>query len=170
MLRLMRDNYERGLYDGEEYQYWQKVNALKEKLELVNRIPEAAIDRATRALLNLHDSWEWATKEERRMLVRTMIQEVGCDVGTKRIVWIKVKPDYEILFRLMDRLRPDAGRRYWIKEYSAEGNIGYMEEELGQMATEVKITFPVSGKTCTCLANSLTIIESSVRKPFRKIG
>jgi hypothetical protein len=30
MLRLMRDNFERGLYEGEEYQYWQKVSALKE--------------------------------------------------------------------------------------------------------------------------------------------
>ena len=27
MLRLMRENFERGLYEGEEYQYWQKVNA-----------------------------------------------------------------------------------------------------------------------------------------------
>ncbi len=57
------------------------------------------------------------------MLVRTMIQEVGCDVGTKRIMWVKVSPDYEILFRLMDRLRPDAERRYWIENKSAEGNI-----------------------------------------------
>jgi len=30
MLRLMRDNFERGLIEGEEYQYWQKVSALKE--------------------------------------------------------------------------------------------------------------------------------------------
>jgi len=49
MLRLMRDNYERGMYEWEEYQYWQKVNALKEKLELLNRIPEAAIDQAARS-------------------------------------------------------------------------------------------------------------------------
>ncbi len=35
MLRMMRDNYERGLYEGEEYQYWQKVNGLKKKLELL---------------------------------------------------------------------------------------------------------------------------------------
>ena len=56
MLRLMRDNYERGMYEGEEYQYWQKVNALKEKLELLNRIPETAIERAALTLLNLHDS------------------------------------------------------------------------------------------------------------------
>jgi hypothetical protein len=35
MLRLMRDNYEHGMYKGEEYQYWQKINSLKEKLELL---------------------------------------------------------------------------------------------------------------------------------------
>jgi hypothetical protein len=37
-----------------------------------------------------------------------MIQEVGYDVRTKRIVWVKVKSDYEILFRLMDELDPAA--------------------------------------------------------------
>ena len=149
MSRLMRDNFERGLYDGEEYQYWQKVNALKEKLELLNRIPEAAIDRAARALLNLHDSWEWATREERKILVRTMIQEAGCDVGTKRIVWVKVNPDYEILFRLMDGLKPDAGRRYWIRDHGAEVDIVDIGEDLGHMATEVKITLPMSHNVLT---------------------
>jgi len=144
MLRLMRENYERGLYEGEEYQYWQKVNALKEKLELLNRIPVATIDRAARTLLNLDDSWEWATREELKMLVRTMIQEAGCDVGTKCIVWVKVNPNYEILFRLMDGLHPDAGRRYWIREHSAEVDIGDIGEEMGQMVTEVKIAFPMS--------------------------
>jgi len=44
---------------------------LKEKLELLNRIPEAAIGRAARMLLNLRESWEWATREERKMLVHT---------------------------------------------------------------------------------------------------
>jgi hypothetical protein len=48
MLRLMHDNCECGLNEGKEYQYWQKVNALKEDLELFNRIPEAAIDWARR--------------------------------------------------------------------------------------------------------------------------
>ena len=144
MLRLMRDNYERDMYEGEEYQYWQKVNSLKEKLELLNRIPDTAIERAALTLLNLHDSWEWATREERKMLVRTMIQEAGCDVATKRIVWVKVNPDYEILFRLMDGLSSDAGRRYRIREDSAEVDIGDMGEELGQMATEVKIALPMS--------------------------
>jgi hypothetical protein len=34
-LCLMRENFESGLYEGEEYIYWQKVNALKEKLDLI---------------------------------------------------------------------------------------------------------------------------------------
>jgi hypothetical protein len=78
-------------------------------------VPGYAIDCAERTLPNLRKNWEWATREERKMLVRTMIQEVGCDVGTKKIVWVKVSPDFEILFRLMDGLRPDTGRRYWIE-------------------------------------------------------
>jgi len=112
MLRLFRENFERGLYAGEEYQYWQKVNALKEKLELLNRIPEAAINRAARTLLDLRESWEWATREERKMLVRTIIQEAGCDVRSKRILWVKVNPDFEILFRLMNGLRADTERSF----------------------------------------------------------
>ncbi len=122
MMRLIRDNYERGLYEGEEYLYWQKINALKEKLGLLNRIPEADVNRAARTLLNLHDSWEWATREERKMLVRTMIQEVGCDVGLKRIIWVKVNPDFEVLFKIMVGLRASNGRRYWIDEHFSDEN------------------------------------------------
>jgi hypothetical protein len=156
MLRLMRDNYERGLYEGEEYQYWQKVNTLKEKLELLNRIPEAAIDRAARTLLNLHDSWDWATREERKLLVRTMIQEAGCDVGVKRLLWVKVNPDYDILFRLMDNLRAEAGGRYWIIEPGAEEKDGEIGVTVGQMPASLQIAIPVSH-------NALTSIEEYVQ-------
>ena len=71
---------------------------------------KSAIKRAALTLLNLHDNWEWATRDEHKMLVRTMIQEAGCGVVTKRIVWVKVNPDYEIIYRPMEGLRPDAGR------------------------------------------------------------
>jgi DNA invertase Pin-like site-specific DNA recombinase len=156
ILRLMRDNYERGLYEGEEYQYWQKVNTLKEKLELLNRIPEAAIDRAARTLLNLHDSWDWATREERKLLVRTMIQEAGCDVGVKRLLWVKVNPDYDILFRLMDNLRAEAGGRYWIIEPGAEEKDGEIGVIGGQTSSNLQIAIPVSH-------NALTTIEEYVQ-------
>jgi len=58
-----------------------------------------------------------------------------------------VYPDYEILFRLMDRLRPDAGQRYWIRERGTEGNIVEIGEEMEQAVTEVKIAFPMSHNT-----------------------
>jgi len=44
----------------------------------------------------------------------------------------------------MDALQPDAGRRYWIREQGAEGNIVDIGEEMRQTVTEVKIAFPVS--------------------------
>ena len=44
----------------------------------------------------------------------------------------------------MDGLHRDAGRYYWIREQEAEGKIVDIGEELGQIATEVKIAFPVS--------------------------
>jgi len=156
MLRLIRENYERGLYEGEEYQYWEKVNTLKDKLEMLNKTPESTINRAALTLLNLHESWEWATREERKMLVRTMIQEAGCDVGSKRIVWVRVNPDYEVLFRLMVRLRADADRRYWIRSDGSEADNCDIEEDTAQMKTEVKIQPQMSH-------NVLTSIEDYVQ-------
>ena len=73
----MCENYERDLYEGEEYQYWQKVSARKEKLDLLSRLLEPAIERAARTLLDLCENWEWASKEERRDLACMMIQGVA---------------------------------------------------------------------------------------------
>ncbi len=152
----MRENYERGMYEGEEYQYWQKVSGLKEKLDLLSRVPEPAIERAARTLLDLRESWEWATKEERRMLVRSMIQEVGCDVSTKKIAWIKANPDFDILFRLMDGLIPDNGRRYLVRTSETDGDNSGNEEDMGQMGVEVKTFASVSH-------NALTRVEEYVQ-------
>ena len=58
-------------------------------------------------------------------------------------------PDYEILFRLMDGLRPDTEQHYWIREQVAEVDIVDIGEELGQIATEVIIVFPISHNTLT---------------------
>ena len=119
-LRLMRENYERGLYEGEEYQYWQKVTALKEKLALLERVPEAAIKRAAHTLLDLRETWENSSQEERRDLVHIMIQQVGCDVAAKQILWIKVRSEYEPLFALIDALHRDEESKYWIAPLGAE--------------------------------------------------
>jgi len=155
-IRLIRENYERGLYEGEEHQYWQKVSALKEKLDLLSRVPEPAIERAARTLLDLRESWEWATKEERKDLVRMMIQEVGVDVVAKRVVWVKAQPDFDVLFQLLNTLRMDEQRRFWIAYPKADENTSDVLEDMGQVATEVKISFPMSH-------NTLTIVEEYVQ-------
>lgn len=155
MLRLMVDNYERGLYEGEEYQYWQKVNALKEKLDLLSRLPEPAIERAARTLLDLRESWEWATKEERMDLARMMIQEVGVVVAAKRVIWINARPDFDVLFQLLNNLRVDEQRRFWIVYREADEDACDIREDLGQEGMETKIAFPISH-------NNLTITEGDI--------
>jgi hypothetical protein len=148
-LRLIRENYEHGVYEGEEYQYWQKISSLKEKLALLERIPESAINRAARTLLDLRETWENTTLEERKDLVHVMIQEVGCDVAAKRVLWVKVRPDYEPLFALLDGLHPDAEGRYWIERCEAQENNCDIEEDTGQMSTGVKTLPQMSHNTLT---------------------
>ena len=158
-LRLIRENYERGLYEGEEFQYWQKVSSLKEKLDLLSKIPEPAIEKAARTLLDLRQSWEWATKEERKELARMMIQNVGVDFVAKRVIWIKANPDFEVLFQLLNNLRVDEHRRFWIEDFDTKEtieNIRDNKEGLGQAGMEVKNFAPLS-------YNALTSIEDYVK-------
>ena len=67
-----------------------------------------------------------------------------------------MRDNYEILFRLMDGLPTDAGRRYWIREQGAEGNIVDIGEEMRQTVTDAKIAFPV-------FHNTLAIAEEYVQ-------
>ena len=71
--------------------------------------------------------------------------------NTKLKVWGKVNPDLEILLRLMDGLTADT-----VREEVAIVGIGDTGEDMGQIATEVKIAFPVSH-------NTLTIVEEYVQ-------
>jgi len=148
-LRLMRENFERGLYEGEEYQYWQKASALKEKLNLLERVPESAINRAARTLLDLRETWESTTMEERKDLVHVMLQEVGVDVAAKRVLWVKARPDYEPLFSILDGLRLDGERRYWIERLEAHEDNCDIVADTGQASTGVEILLQMSHNTLT---------------------
>jgi len=76
-----------------------------------------------------------------------MIQEVGVDVEIKYVLWMKARPDYEPLFSILDGLRLDGERRYWIERREAEGNICDIEVETGQMSTGVEIVLQMSHNT-----------------------
>jgi len=78
-----------------------------------------------------------------------MIQEVGVDMAAKCMLWVKACPDYELLFSILDSLRLDGERRYWIEHKETEGNICDMEVETGQMSTGVEILLTMSHNTLT---------------------
>jgi hypothetical protein len=54
---------------------------LKERLNLLEHIPESAVNRAANTLLDLRETWENSTKEKRKDLVHIMLEEVSVNVG-----------------------------------------------------------------------------------------
>jgi hypothetical protein len=109
----------------------------------LNRVPESAIERAASTLLDLRQSWAWATKEERRDLVRMMIQEVGVDVTANQVVWVKARPGFDVLFQLLNNLRIDGRGRFWIAYAVTDEDTSDIWKNKGQMTTGVKIVFPM---------------------------
>jgi hypothetical protein len=73
-----------------------------------------------------------------------MIQEVNVDVAAKRNIWIKACPDFDVLFHLLNNLRVDEQRRFWIAYPEADEDACDIREDMGQQGMEVKIAFPMS--------------------------
>jgi hypothetical protein len=95
-------------------------------------------------MFDSHGNWESTVKEECKDLVHIMIQEVGVDVAAKRVIWIKARPDFDVILQLLYNLRVDEQRSFWIAYPEVNEDACYIREDLGQMATEVKITLPMS--------------------------
>jgi hypothetical protein len=102
---------------------------------------------SARTLLDMRETCENSTKEERMDLVHIMIQEVGVDMEAKCILWVRARPDYEPLFSILDSLRLDGEKRYWIEPSEPEGDISDIEADNGQMSTGVEILLPMSYNT-----------------------
>ena len=109
----------------------------------------SAIERAAKTFLNLQETWENTTQEERKDLVHVMIQAVGVDMEAKSILWVKARPDYEPLFSILDSLHLDSQKRYWIDRNEPEGDRSDIEADNGQMSTGVEILLPMSHNTLT---------------------
>ena len=99
---------------------WIRLRKGLDKLEH----PQAnAINRAAKTLLNLRNSWENATREAQRELAQMMLEEVGCSVVEKRVVWIKPRIGFEVLFQLVGHLQPAENGRFWLIQ--PEGHKGH---------------------------------------------
>jgi hypothetical protein len=100
-------------------------------------------------LLDLREIWKNSTKEVSKDLVHIMIREVGVDVTVKRVFWVKARPDYQPLFSLLDGMRHDAYRRFWIESFVTPKDNCDVEEDTGQMSTGVEIVLQMSHNTLT---------------------
>jgi hypothetical protein len=88
-------------------------------------------------------------KEGRKDLVHIMIQEVSVDMAAKCVLWVKARPDYEPLFFILDGMRQDPDRRFWIERVEAPEDNCDIEEDLGRMSTGVKIVLQMSHNVLT---------------------
>ena len=73
-----------------------------------------------------------------------MIQEVGVGLAAKSMLWVNARPDYEPLFSILNSLRLDSERRYWIERREVDGNNSDIKEDGGHMSTGVEILLSVS--------------------------
>ena len=60
------------------------------------------------------------------------------------VLWVRIRPDYEPLFSIMDCFHVDTRQCFWISEQGIEVNTCDMGEDLGHTVTEVKIVLPMS--------------------------
>ena len=74
----------------------------------------------------------------------------------------KPRSYYEPLFSILDGLRHDADRRFWIESFVTPEDNCDVEEDTGQVSAGVEIVLQMTDKTGTCLANSLTRAEEYI--------
>lgn len=115
LLRLMRENYEHGLYEGEGQEYWQKIISLREQLASIDSIIVPVLNQAAKRLLDLQETWSLRTQKERKNMLQSIIQEVGVDLDTKCVLWVKVCPDYKPIFSVVSLDEPEMEQRFWMK-------------------------------------------------------
>ena len=71
----------------------------------------------------------------------------------------KPRSYYEPLISILDGLRHDADRRFWIESFVTPEDNCDVEEDTGQVSAGVEIVLQMPDKTGTCLANTLTRAE-----------
>jgi hypothetical protein len=67
----------------------------------------------------------------------------------KRVLWIKVQPDYEPVFALLKGLHRDSENRYWMEPLGAQADIGDIERNMGQSEPGVSTFSQMSNNVLT---------------------
>ena len=73
-----------------------------------------------------------------------------------RDLWVRARPDYKQLFSILDGIRPDSDRHYWIECNVMEKNFCDIQVDSKKIGTCVEILLKMS-------RNSLTIAEEHIQ-------
>ena len=75
------------------------------------------------------------------------VRQPCCFVGQPShfSTWVKARPDYEPLFLILDGMRQDTDRRFWIEQLEASEYSCDIVEDKGQESTGVEIVLQMSG-------------------------
>ena len=58
------------------------------------------ISAAAAHLIGIKEAWFLATNSENRELVQIVIEEVGCEIEKEKIIWVKPRSDFDVLFNV----------------------------------------------------------------------
>ena len=97
-----------------EKDYSIKYAEIKKQLAQHKQPEVTAIVNAEQILRSLADAWAMATQDERREMLRAIVDEVVCDPNQRKLVAIKPKQSFRLLFRQMRGLKED-GERFTIE-------------------------------------------------------
>ncbi len=65
------------------------------------------------------------------------------------VLWVRARPDYEPLFSILDGLRRDSKRRYWIDRKIMEMDNSDIQIDSGQISTGIDILIKMTHKNLT---------------------
>ncbi len=104
-IRRMREAYKHGLYESDEHSFWRDIEALQMQLEVIEQITPHEVRQAAVILLGLHEAWNIATLDERKVLCQILLKDVVFDFVTNTIVSIRPKLEYAVLFQMVPSLQ-----------------------------------------------------------------
>jgi hypothetical protein len=101
-IRRMREAYKRGLYEGDEHTFWREVEGHQMQLDALEQLTPFEVRQAGKVLANLQNAWRSATRDEQREICNIILDKIVYDFELGKIAKIAPKPEYEVLFRIVD--------------------------------------------------------------------
>jgi len=113
----MREGYKHGLYEGEEFVFWREIEGMqaKAKLKVLDQAQPKDVNKAADSLIEITKAWQHATLEEQQELVKIIFLEIRYDFEQNRLVTLRPKPEYDILFEFLNSVVKGEDGLYYLR-------------------------------------------------------